>query len=59
SLSRVHASICWQQSRLLWLCEGDANSKYFHSVLAGRRRQNALSVIMVDGEQVEGVQPVR
>ncbi|GAU14347.1 hypothetical protein TSUD_309070 [Trifolium subterraneum] len=59
SLSRVNASICWQQSRLLWLREGDANSRYFHSVLASRRRQNALSVIMVDGVRVEGLQPIR
>ncbi|GAU19481.1 hypothetical protein TSUD_77250 [Trifolium subterraneum] len=27
SLSRLHASISWQQSRSLWLKEGDANSK--------------------------------
>ncbi|PNX63687.1 cysteine-rich receptor-like protein kinase, partial [Trifolium pratense] len=26
SLSRLHASISWQQSRSLWLKEGDANS---------------------------------
>ncbi|MCI14789.1 endonuclease/exonuclease/phosphatase family protein [Trifolium medium] len=31
SLSHVNTSICWQQSRVLWLREGDANSKYFHS----------------------------
>ncbi|GAU20182.1 hypothetical protein TSUD_352460 [Trifolium subterraneum] len=59
SMSRVNTSINWQQSRLLWLHEGDANSKYFHSVLASQRRQNALSAIMVDGERVEGVMPVR
>ncbi|MCI07861.1 cysteine-rich receptor-like protein kinase, partial [Trifolium medium] len=38
SLSHMNASISWQQSRSLWLKEGDANSKYFHSVIASRRR---------------------
>jgi hypothetical protein len=33
--------------------------KYFHYVLAGRRRHNSLSSIMVNGEVVEGVNPVR
>ncbi|CAJ2662251.1 unnamed protein product [Trifolium pratense] len=45
SLSRLHASISWQQSRALWLKEGNANSKYFHSVLASCRRRNTMSVI--------------
>jgi len=27
SLSRIHSSITWQQSRVNWLREGDANSK--------------------------------
>ncbi|MCH83336.1 endonuclease/exonuclease/phosphatase family protein [Trifolium medium] len=48
SLSRINKSICWQQSRLQWLRDGDANTQYFHSVLASRRRQNSLSSIMVD-----------
>ncbi|CAJ2644440.1 unnamed protein product [Trifolium pratense] len=59
SLSRLHASISWQQSRSMWLKEGDANSKYFHSVLASRRRRNSLSVIQVDGVMLEGVNPIR
>lgn len=59
SLSRLNTSICWQQSRLNWLRDGDANSKFFHSVLAARRRMNSLSSILVDGVMVEGVQPVR
>ncbi|MCI62550.1 endonuclease/exonuclease/phosphatase family protein, partial [Trifolium medium] len=59
SLSRLHASISWQQSRSTWLQEGDANSKYFHSVLAGRRQRNAISVIQVGGATLEGVTPIR
>ena len=59
SLARVNTSIVWQQSRLHWLREGDANSKYFHSILLGRRRQNHLHSIVVDGAIVEGVYPVR
>ncbi|PNY17273.1 cysteine-rich receptor-like protein kinase [Trifolium pratense] len=59
SLSRLHASISWQQSRALWLKEGNANSKYFHSVLASRRRRNTMSVIQVDGVTLEGVTPIR
>ena len=59
SLSRLNTNICWQQSRLNWLRDGDANTKFFHSVLAGRRRHNSLSSIMVNGAMVEGVNPVR
>ncbi|GAU15239.1 hypothetical protein TSUD_09770 [Trifolium subterraneum] len=59
SLSRMNASISWQQSRSLWLKEGDDNSKYFHSVLAGRRRGNAISMIQADGITLEGVTPIR
>ena len=59
SLSRVNTSISWQQSRLLWLREGDANSKYFHAIMSGRRRRNAISSILVDGNVVEEVSEVR
>ncbi|CAJ2674421.1 unnamed protein product [Trifolium pratense] len=59
SLSRLNASICWQQSRSRWLKEGDANTKYFHSVLASRRRGNAISSLQVEGTIVEGVSPIR
>jgi len=59
SLSRVNTSICWQQSRLLWLKDGDANSKYFHSVLSSRRKRNSLVSIVENGYVVEGVQPIR
>ena len=56
SLSRLNTSICWQQSRVQWLREGDTNSKFFHSIMSSRRRHNALCSILVDGVLVEGVQ---
>ena len=55
----MNASICWQQSLLMWLLEGDVNSKYFHYVLAGRRRRNVISSLLVNGTLVEGEQPIR
>jgi exonuclease III len=59
SLSRLNSSICWQQSRNQWLREGDANTKYFHSMLSARRRRNAICSVLVDGVRIEGVHPVR
>lgn len=59
SLARLNNSICWQQSRNQWLREGDANSKYFHSILSSRRRRNAICSVLVNGERIEGVHPVR
>jgi len=59
SLSRVSASITWQQSRTHWLKDEDANSKYFHSILSSRRRRNSIVSLLVNGTLVEGVQPIR
>lgn len=59
ALVRANTTIAWQQSRLHWLRKGDANSKYFHSVIQGRRHRNHLQSIVVDGSVVEGVHPVR
>ena len=59
SLSHVNTSFSWKQSRLLWLKDEDANSKYFHSVLSSRRRHNAIVSLMVNDSLVEEVQPIR
>lgn len=52
SLSRINTSICWQQSQLLWLKEGDANSKFFNDIISNRRRGNHLNHIVSDGDCV-------
>ncbi|GAU46142.1 hypothetical protein TSUD_143240 [Trifolium subterraneum] len=59
SLSRLQASIRWQQSRSRWLKEGDANTKYFHSVLASRQWGNAITSLQVGSSTVEGVAHIR
>jgi exonuclease III len=59
SLSRVNSSICWQQSRMQWLREGDANSKFFHGIMSNRRKINAIPCFFVDGALIEGVDNVR
>ena len=57
-LSRVNTSNCWQQSQLLWLNNGDANSKLFHTVLSSRRRLNSIVSFVEEVHIVEGVQPI-
>jgi exonuclease III len=59
SMARLHNSINWQNSRMNWLQEGDANSKFFHGCMSDRRRQNAINMVSVDGVRVEGVHNVR
>jgi len=59
SSSKENASISWQQSRTLWLREGDANSKYFHAIMSGRRQRNSISSILVEGNVVERVSEVK
>ena len=59
SLVRMNTSIYWQQSRMQWLREGDANSKFFHGIMSTRKRRNAIPFFLVNGVVVEGVDNVR
>ena len=59
SLARAQNSIKWQMSRMNWLKEGDANTKFFHGYMSSRRRHNAINVVSVDGVSVDGVQNIR
>jgi len=59
SLSRANSSICWQQSRVQWLKEGDANSKFFHRIMSSKRSRNAIPFFLVNRALIEGVEYVR
>ena len=42
--------ISWRQkSRMLWIKEGDNNTKFFHKMANSQRRFNHLSLLELDG----------
>ncbi|GAU41880.1 hypothetical protein TSUD_367450 [Trifolium subterraneum] len=57
-LKTIDASI-FQRSRVKWLKEGDANSKYFHSTVKTRGRVNKISALLTESSWVEGPSNVR
>lgn len=64
-VSKVHTftsrkcSLLWQQSRMQWLKEGDANSKLFHRCIKKRRKVNEILGLNFDGSFVEEVEPLK
>ncbi|GJY40543.1 cysteine-rich receptor-like protein kinase [Tanacetum coccineum] len=50
---RIRARMWKQKARIKWAVEGDANSKYFHSVIRKRRSNNMIRGLSVDGIWVE------
>jgi hypothetical protein len=59
SMARVQTSINWQKSRLNWLQEGDAESKFFHGVMSNQQRCNTVNLVNVNGINIEVVQNIR
>ena len=47
--------ISWRQnSRQIWLKEGDSNTRFFHRMANTRRRKNFMQKIKVGGEWLTG-----
>lgn len=59
SLSRMNASILWQNSHFKWLKEGGANTKYFRRCMVNRRKTNEITCIETQNEKLAEVQEVK
>ncbi|XP_049348970.1 uncharacterized protein LOC125813524 [Solanum verrucosum] len=52
---KIKDSILKQKTQLQWFKEGDCNTKYFHSLIRGRRRRIFIhKIIREDGEWIQG-----
>ncbi|GKU89448.1 hypothetical protein SLEP1_g3583 [Rubroshorea leprosula] len=56
---RIKERMSQQKSRKMWLKEGDANTRFFHSCIQGRRRRSEINSIQIDGEQFTGVTKIK
>jgi hypothetical protein len=52
-------SMLFQRSRFRWLKEGNANTGYFHSCVASRKRSNSIAALRIGEEWVEKPLEVR
>jgi len=50
----MEAAILKQKTQLQWFREGDANTKYFHALMRGRRRK--LFIHQISNESGEWIQ---
>ncbi|KAK4737426.1 hypothetical protein R3W88_001123 [Solanum pinnatisectum] len=48
---KLEDSILKQKTQLQWFKEGDANSKYFHALIKGRRRRLFIQKILTDDDE--------
>ncbi|XP_049343830.1 uncharacterized protein LOC125808125 [Solanum verrucosum] len=52
---KLEESILKQNTQLQWFKEGDSNTKYFHSLIRGRRRRLFIHrILREDGEWIQG-----
>lgn len=52
-------NLLFQKSRLKWLKDGDANSKYFHNAMNWQRKRNEIQGLLVNQILIEGVEEVK
>nr|XP_010313000.1 uncharacterized protein LOC104644619 [Solanum lycopersicum] len=56
---KLEYKIIQQKTQLHWLQEGDANTKYFHAVIRGKRNRMAIHKLMDDsGNWIEGEEDI-